>query len=92
MFVGKDAVAGIKDEVIQETIAELPNHSTEIEEFMDRAFNLPDTLRVRLAGLHPTTFEGMLHPVFQEDEWMVLLLGGVLGVVVGSLQAFALGS
>lgn len=92
IFVGKDAVAGLKEEVVQSTIDELPAHSQEIEAFMDRAFDLPETLRVRLSRLHPTIFEGMLHPVFQEDEWMVLLLGGVLGVVVGTLQAFALGS
>lgn len=92
MFVGPDAVSGMKDEVVEETIAELPNHSREIEEFMDRAFNLPDTIRVRLAGLQPKVFEGMLHPVFEQDEWMVLLLGGVLGLVVGALQAAALGS
>jgi len=85
-------VIDIKDKVIEETIAELPNHSAQIEEYMDRAFALPDTLKTRLAGLHPRMFEGMLHPVFQEDEWMVLLLGGVLGVAVGTLQAFALGS
>jgi len=92
VFVGKDAIGNIKEEVVDATIAELPNHSTAIEEYMDKAFNLPDTLKVRLAGLQPSVFEGMLHPVFQEDEWMVLLLGGVLGVAVGSLQAFALGS
>merc|ERR1712093_77565 len=74
IFVGADAVAGIREEVVDETINELPKHSREIEAFMDRAFDLPDTLRVRLAGLHPAVFEGMLHPVFQEDEWMVLLL------------------
>lgn len=92
ILVGQGAIDGIKQEVMDETIAELPNHATEIEAYMDRAFGLRDTLAYRLARLPPDRFEGMLHPVFQEDEWMVLLLGGVLGVVVGSLQAFALGS
>jgi len=92
IFAGADAVSGIKDEVVTETIQELPNHSRAIEEYMDRAFNLPETIRVRLQGLQPQVFEGMLHPVFQEDEWMVLLLGGVLGVAVGILQAGALGA
>mmetsp|Transcript_34501 Transcript_34501/g.75299 ORF Transcript_34501/g.75299 Transcript_34501/m.75299 type:complete len:514 (+) Transcript_34501:46-1587(+) len=92
ILVGRDAINGIKQEVIQETLAELPNHSAEIEAYMDRAFRLQETLSFRLSRLPPSRFEGMLHPVFQEDEWMVLLLGGVLGVLVGLLQALALGS
>lgn len=92
IFVGQGAVEGIKDEVLKETLAQLPSHTAEITAFMDRSFDLQDTLATRLAGLQPDVFEGMLHPVFQEDEWMILLLGGVLGVIVGTLQAFALGS
>jgi len=92
VFVGDGAMQGIKQEVLAETLAELPKHSRRIEAYMDRAFDLKETLAYRLAHLHPRRFEGMLHPVFQEDEWMVLLLGGVLGVMVGTFQAFALGS
>mmetsp|Transcript_2676 Transcript_2676/g.7222 ORF Transcript_2676/g.7222 Transcript_2676/m.7222 type:complete len:133 (+) Transcript_2676:3-401(+) len=89
---GDGTIDKFKKDIIDETLAELPKHSTEIENYMDRAFALQETLAYRLSRLHPARFEGMLHPVFQEDEWMVLLLGGVLGVLVGALQAFALGS
>jgi hypothetical protein len=27
-----------------------------------------------------------LHPVFEEDEWKLVLVGGVLGIVLGVLQ------
>merc|ERR1712176_1266020 len=92
VIFGPGAVDGIKEEVLSETLAQLPNHTAEITAFMDKSFDLQNTLATRLAGLRPELFEGMLHPVFQEDEWMILLLGGVLGVLVGTLQAFALGS
>lgn len=92
IFAGDGAIEGMKKEVVSETLAELPNHSREIETYMDRTFALRDTLAYRLSRLPPEMFEGMLHPVFQEDEWMVLLLGGVLGVTVGLLQAVTLGA
>jgi len=92
VFAGHGAIDDIKREVQEETLKELPKHADEIEQYMDKAFDLRDTLAFRLSRLPPTRFEGMLHPVFQEDEWMVLLLGGVLGVIVGTLQALALGS
>jgi len=90
--MGQEALNGIKQDIMGLTLDQLPKHSQEIETYMDKAFDLKETLTYRLQHLHPARFEGMLHPVFQEDEWMVLLLGGVLGVVVGTLQAFALGS
>ena len=31
-------------------------------------------------------FEQLLHPVFLEDEWILISLGGVLGLVVGFVQ------
>jgi len=89
---GDGTIDNFKNEIISETLLELPNHHEQIERYMDTAFDLQVTLSHRLSKLHPARFEGMLHPVFQEDEWMVLLLGGVLGVCVGAMQAFALGS
>jgi len=89
---GASVMANIKDDIKKEIVAELPNHSQRVEEYMDARFDLVNTMSYRLSRLPPDQFEGMLHPVFQEDEWMVLLLGGVLGVTVGTLQAFALGS
>jgi uncharacterized membrane protein YheB (UPF0754 family) len=83
---------GLKEDVVKEMLVELPNHSKKIEDYMDNRFDLANLLSYRLSRLPPDQFEGMLHPVFQEDEWMVLLLGGILGVAVGTLQAFALGS
>lgn len=69
-----------------------PRYAEQFTEYADRVFALEELLSTRLAALPPDQFEGMLHPVFQEDEWMILLLGGVLGVAVGFLQAYALGA
>jgi len=91
-IAGRSVMDGIRDDLVKETIEELPNHSRQIERYLDDQFNLVETLSYRLSRLPPSDFEGMLHPVFQEDEWMVMLLGAVLGVVVGTLQAWALGS
>lgn len=31
----------------------------------------------RLAAMSATQFERLLHPVFEEDEWILIVLGGV---------------
>lgn len=39
-----------------------------------------------LQQMPPNEFENLLHPVFQEDEWILILLGGILGAIVGIAQ------
>jgi len=39
-----------------------------------------------LQKMPPNEFENLLHPVFQEDEWILILLGGILGAIVGIAQ------
>lgn len=43
-------------------------------------------MRERMSALPPNEFEGVLHPVFQEDEMTLILVGAVLGLIVGGLQ------
>lgn len=43
-----------------------------------------------LKKMPPDEFEDLLHPVFKEDEWILILLGGVLGAIVGIGQVFVL--
>jgi uncharacterized membrane protein YheB (UPF0754 family) len=45
----------------------------------------------KMKQMPPDQFENLLHPVFQEDEWILILLGGVLGFVVGVGQVYFLG-
>jgi len=43
-----------------------------------------------LQNMRPDEFENLLHPVFKEDEWILVLLGGILGAIVGMAQVFFL--
>jgi hypothetical protein len=36
-----------------------------------------------MAGLPPDEFEAVLRPAFQEDEWILILVGAVLGGLAG---------
>ncbi|CAK9108496.1 Hypothetical protein SCF082_LOCUS50455 [Durusdinium trenchii] len=61
------------------------------EPYMDQVFDLENTLRTRMRALPPTEFEGLLHPVFQEDEWKLVVCGGALGAIFGLVQAKLIG-
>ena len=52
--------------------------------------DIRSTLRASLQSLAPEDFEGVLRPVFKEDEMKLILVGGVLGVIVGFGQLVTL--
>ena len=59
----------------------------ENEDIMRRAFDIEPTVRERLQALPPDKFEQVLHPVFEEDEWKLIAVGAVIGLIVGFAQA-----
>lgn len=69
----------------------VPDTLTHIERYMDSAMDLETLLTAKMKELAPKEFEQFLHPVFEEDEWKLVLMGGVLGIVIGFFQAYALG-
>ncbi|MBV6507656.1 MAG: hypothetical protein JJLCMIEE_00711 [Acidimicrobiales bacterium] len=49
---------------------------------------LQSLMRERMMDLSSAEFQDLLRPAFQEDEWQLILLGGVLGLGAGFLQLF----
>jgi len=70
------------EEGIERTIE--PLHDPEFNE--DRSEAIETLIYERLCALPPEEFIGLLRPAFQEDEWMLVMLGAVLGFVAGCLQ------
>ncbi len=56
--------------------------------YMQLRLQLRETIQRKLELLPPSEFEQMLHPVFEEDEFLLILLGAFLGALVGVLQVF----
>jgi len=91
MAIGAEGWSKMKKDVVESLLEELPKHSSHFLTYLDQVLQIEETIATRLSDLPPDQFEGMLHPAFEEDEWMLITLGGVLGVVVGLLQAAVLG-
>jgi hypothetical protein len=44
--------------------------------------------RDRILALSSREFQNLLRPAFQEDEWILILLGGVTGFIAGLIHLF----
>lgn len=67
-------------------VASKPEDHKEIHAYVKLNLDIEDTLSRRLKRLSPKNFEDLLHPVFQEDENILIVVGGVLGAIAGLLQ------
>jgi uncharacterized membrane protein YheB (UPF0754 family) len=78
-------------ERLREAFAEESVDQT-IEPLQDPEFNAERSEAIegwmadRVTQLQPDGFVELLRPAFEEDEWMLILLGAVLGFVAGCIQ------
>ena len=80
-----------KARVIAAVTAELTATAPAVIEALDAPLRaqlgIADTLERSLAAMDKAEFERVLRGVFEEDEWILVTLGGVLGGGIGTLQA-----
>lgn len=88
MSIGEETYANIKEDITDHIVQKFPESLRQIEDYATTAMDLEVTLREKMKLLSSAQFENLLHPIFEEDEWKLVLMGGVLGLVIGLLQAF----
>lgn len=64
----------------------LSNSQHALHQYINQRLDLQRLLIERMKQLTPAEFEQVLHPIFQEDEVILIAAGGVLGFLAGGLQ------
>lgn len=88
MLIGSQKYVEMKKAVADSLIHELPLALQSINRYAERAMDIRNTLTTKMQQLTAEQFEGMLRPVFKEDEWILIAVGAALGFLVGELQVF----
>jgi len=88
MTVGTERYIAIKEKAIEETIDSLEDSMKHLHAYVEEAMDVENTVIEKVKLLSPEQFERMIRPIFEEDEWMMTLGGGVLGLLVGCFQFF----
>lgn len=79
-------MADIRTELVVRVNAELPRPGGLLFVFADKAVDIRDMLFSRMSVLDAHSFEGLLRPAFQHDEWKLIVAGGLLGFLAGWAQ------
>ena len=81
--VGPEGYADLKDAALEKAI----QYTEELAE--DRNFNqsqakaVQTMLHERISAQPPAEFQDLVRPIFHEDEWILVAIGGALGALVG---------
>lgn len=88
--IGSARYEQMRHVVVARAQSSLPAALDHIEEYATEALDVERTLRTTLGSLTNRGLEDMLRPVFKDDEWLVVVIGGGLGFLVGEVQVFLL--
>jgi len=84
--LGAQRFAEMKEEIARQIAARLPGIMPHSYEYVTEALDMETTIREKMQELSYPEFEGVLHPAFEEDEMLLILVGGVLGLCAGAVQ------
>lgn len=84
--IGSDRYERLRGMVVERAQERLPEAAARLEPYTAEALDIEGTARESLGKLSDEEYEGMLRPVFKDDEWLVVAVGGGLGFLVGELQ------
>ena len=76
----------VKNIACRRLVEEIPEHIHIVFDYAKQALDIEHTLNDKMSELPPNEFVGFLRPVFQEDEWKLIVVGAILGMLAGFLQ------
>jgi len=86
LAVGSERYRDLKRAVIARAQDAIPTVRDDLEDFAQRAFDVESIVAKAMIEMDDREYEAILRPMFKDDEWIIVLLGGVLGFLVGELQ------
>lgn len=85
-LVDKEVLGDLAELGADRVFTQLPSHVHVLHDHIDSVLNIQPALQAGLQSLSPQEFEQVLHPVFQEEEFILIIAGAVLGALAGALQ------
>lgn len=88
--VGSRKYQDMKLAISSQIMSRLPETVRYIEDYATDAMDIRNVLVSKMKQLSPKEFERLLRPAFEQDEWILIATGAVLGFAVGEAQVLIL--
>ena len=88
LTLGGEKYQELKHSASLKIIERLPDTLKNVETYVGNALDIKNTIVSKMQQLTEEEFEGVLRPAFQQDAWILITVGAVLGFLVGEMQVF----
>lgn len=86
LAIGSARYYGLREAIVARARTSMPEMRRHIDQMADSDFELETIIAASLIAMDDDDYEGILRPMFKDDEWIVVVVGGVLGVLLGEVQ------
>ncbi len=88
--VSDEQLTAVKMMLIQRVGQAAPDLQPEIEAYLEKQLDVGQLVESKLKAMPKLEFERLLRGIFEQDEWILIAIGGALGAGVGVLQGLAI--
>jgi uncharacterized membrane protein YheB (UPF0754 family) len=90
LAVGTTRYRDAKAAVVRKALDRIPQTMSHAHRYAAEVMDIENTIAEKMSQLDNEQFEAMMRPIFKDDEWLIIMVGAVLGAAVGELQVHAL--
>ena len=80
----------MKRTITAKVMARMPETMTYIEDYARESMDVRTLLIDKMQALDELQFEALIRPAFEQDEWILITVGALLGFTMGEIQALVL--
>ena len=84
--VTDEQLAAVQALVVSRVGESVPQLQPEIEAYLEEQLQVAELIEGKLKAMPKLEFERLLRGIFEQDEWILIAIGGALGAGVGVLQ------
>jgi uncharacterized membrane protein YheB (UPF0754 family) len=88
--IGTARYQRIKNTISEKVIERLPETMTYVEDYARESMDVRNLLIEKMQQLDELQFEALIRPAFEQDEWILITVGALLGFFMGEAQALVL--
>ena len=81
--MGPEGYADLKDAALATAIQYTEEIAENSQFNKDQALAVQNMLHERIASQPPREFQDLIRPIFHQDEWILVAIGGALGALIG---------
>lgn len=86
LAIGTERMRQMKLAGATQAMLKFPDTARHAQSYLAESMDVAALVERRLLEVSPERYENLLRPAFRQDEWKLVMVGGVIGGIVGELQ------